>query len=263
MLWYIKNCLKRFLIYHFLGCDYLNIAICDDDKLFCDYLEDQCRNYYDERKVPLNIFKYTSGESLLDETLLFDLVFLDVEMGVVNGIETGKELHRKNPHSIIIVVTSYDCYLDDAFRIQAFRFLSKPIDLLRFNRTLDDVSDLIKNDIIIFYDVQSAQNTRIYANDIIYLEIAKKKTKVVTVNGTYYSRERMSYWKSKLNGISFVSPHSSYLVNLDYSINHSRTRLVLANKDSNGKIIERYEISIAPKKQNEIKRMFFYLLERR
>ncbi len=241
----------------------MNIAICDDDKLFCNFLEDQCRNYYDERKVPLNIIQFASGEELLESTLLFDLVFLDVEMGIINGIETGKELRNRNPHSIIIVVTSHEGYLDDAFRIQAFRFLSKPIDLLRFNRTLDDVSELIKNDIITFYDVETSQNIKIYANEIIYLEIAKKKTKVVTINGTYYSREKMSYWKEKLNGISFVCPHSSYLVNLDYSINHSRTLLVLAKKDLNGSILEKYEISIAPKKQNEIKRMFFYVLERR
>ena len=86
---------------------------------------------------------------------------------------------------------------------------------------------------------------------------------MVTVDEVYYSREKMSFWKEKLKGISFVSPHSSYLVNLDYSINHSRTQLVLAKKDSDGNILEQYVISIAPKKQSEIKRMFFYVLERR
>lgn len=241
----------------------MNIAICDDDKNFRALLEDQCRNYYDERKVPLNIFSFSTGEELLENPLLFDLVFLDVEMGIINGIDTGKALKQRNPHNIIIVITSYDSYLDDAFKIQAFRFLSKPIDLLRLYKALDDVSDLIKNDIIIFYDIEAKQNTRIYANDIIYLEIVKKKTKIVTVKGVYYSREKMNFWKSKLNGISFVCPHTSFLVNLDYSINHSRTQLVLAKKDADGNIIERYEISIAPRKQAEIKRMFFYVLERR
>jgi len=103
----------------------------------------------------------------------------------------------------------------------------------------------------------------VYTNDIIYLEIAKKKTKIVTVNDTYYSNEKISEWKNRLNGISFVCPHSSYIANLDYSINHTRTLLVLAKKDIDGNIIERYEINIAPKKQAEIKRLFFYVLERR
>ena len=116
---------------------------------------------------------------------------------------------------------------------------------------------------IVFYDVQSGQDVRIYSNDIIYIEIVKKKTKIVTVNDTYYSNEKISYWKNRLNAISFVCPHSSYIANIDYSINHTRTLLVLAKRDLYKNIIERYEIAIAPKRQAEIKRLFFYVLERR
>ncbi len=241
----------------------MNIAICDDDKRFRDFLENHLRNYYDERSTTLNFFHFSSGEEFLQYELLFDLVFLDVEMGNNNGIDTGKELKKKNPHCIIIVITAYEKYLDDAFSIQAFRFLSKPLNIIRLYKALDDVAELINNDIIVFYDMKEKQNVRIYTNDIIYVEVKRKKVIIVTVNGTYFSNEKFEIWKNKLNGISFVSPHSSYITNLDYSINHTRTLLVLAKKDINGDIIERYEINIAPKRQAEIKRMFFYVLERR
>lgn len=241
----------------------MNIAICDDNKGFRDNLEKHLMNYFDERSMPLNFMQFSCGEDLLKSKLLHDLVFLDVEMGEINGIDTGKELKRKNPHSIIFVITSYEGYLDDAFKINAFRFLSKPLDIVRLYKALDDAGELIKNDIIVFYDILSATNLRIYAKDIIYIEIEKKKTKIVTVNGTYQSNDKIAMWKDKLNGISFVSPHSSYIANLDYSINHTRTMLVLAKKNPEGKILERYEIAIAPKKQVEIKRKFFYVLERR
>lgn len=241
----------------------MNIAICDDDKNFQDNLEKHLRTYFNERSTSLNILQFSSGEALLENDLLFDLVFLDVEMGKINGIDAGKELKKRNPHNIIFVITSYDGYLDDAFKINAFRFLSKPLNVVRLYKSLDDAAELIKNDIIVFYDMATQKNFRIYANDIIYLEIVKKKTKIVTVGGEYYSNENISFWKNKLNGISFVCPHSSYIVNLDYSINHTRTSLVLARKDSDRNILEKYEIAIAPKKQAEIKRMFFYVLERR
>lgn len=241
----------------------MNIAICDDDKSFRNLLEKHLKNYFDERSIPLNFFQFSCGEDLLENDILFDLVFLDIEMGKINGISTGKELKRKNPHNIIFVITSYEGYLDDAFKIQAFRFLSKPLNIVRLYKALDDATELINNDIIVFYDVQSASDVRIYTNDIILLEIDKKKTKIVTTNGTYYSNQKISVWKNKLNGISFVCPHSSYIANLDYSIKHTRTLLVLAKKDLDGNIIEKYEINIAPKKQAEIKRMFFYVLERR
>lgn len=241
----------------------MNIAICDDDKSFRDLLEKHLKNYFNGRSIPLNFFQFYSGEELLDNQLLFDLVFLDVEMSNINGIDAGKELRRKNPHSIIFVITSYDCYLDDAFKIRAFRFLSKPLNVVRLYKALDDASELINNDIIVFYDVISGSNVRVYTNDTIYLEIEKRKTKIVTIDNIYYSNEKISVWKNRLNDISFVCPHSSYIANLDYSINHTRTLLVLAKKDLDGKIIEKYEINIAPKKQAEIKRLFFYVLNRR
>lgn len=241
----------------------MNIAICDDEQPIRNNLEKLLKNYFDERSVSLNIFQFASGEELLEYNLLFDLVFLDVEMGNLNGINTGKELKKKNPHNIIFIITAFSNYLDEAFNLRAFRFLPKPIDPLRLYQALDDAADLINNDMIVFYDVKSGQDVRVYTNDIIYLEVEKRKTKIVTTNKTYYSREKISYWKNKLNSISFVCPHSSYIANLDYSINHTRTLLVLAKKDLDGNIIEKYEIAIAPKKQAEIKRLFFYVLERR
>lgn len=241
----------------------MNIAICDDDSSFRDDLEKHLKHYFNEKSISLNFVQFSCGEDLLNNTILFDLVFLDVEMKKINGIDTGKELKRKNPHNIIFVITSYESYLDDAFNIRAFRFLQKPLNVVRLYKALDDAVELINNDIIVFYDVQTASNVRIYTNDIIYLEIDKKKTKIVTVNEIYYSNEKISVWKSRLSGISFVCPHSSYIVNLDYSIKHTRKLLTLARKDLDGHIIEKYEISIAPRKQAEIKHKFFYVLERR
>ncbi|MBR2454434.1 MAG: response regulator transcription factor [Clostridia bacterium] len=241
----------------------MNIAICDDDRDFRAFLEDSLRNYFDEKSISLNIFQFESGEKLLKNELLFDLAFLDVEMGNINGIETGKELKKRNPRNIIFVITSYNGYLDDAFKINAFRFLSKPLDVSRLYKALDDANDLFKNDIIVFNDIITGGDVRIYTNDIILLEIDGRKTKIITVNGTYLSKDKITDWKLRLNGISFVSPHSSYIVNLDYSIRHTRTELVLAQKDLDGNIVERFTVSIAPKKQAEIKKAFFYVLERR
>lgn len=241
----------------------MNIAICDDDKSFRDYLEKHLRHYFNSQSVSLVFSHFSGGEELLDGKLLFDLVFLDVEMGKINGIDTGKKLKEQNPHCIILVITSHECYLDDAFNIHAFRFLQKPLDIVRLYKALDDAKELIQNDTIVFYDTQTASNIRVHKPDIIYLEVAKRKTKIVTVHGTYYSNDKISHWRERLNGISFVCPHSSYIANIDYSINHTRTLLVLARKDINGNILEKYNISIAPKRQAEIKEKFFYVLERR
>lgn len=162
----------------------MNIAICDDDKSFRDLLEKHLKNYFDERSIPLNFFQFSSGEDLLKSDMLFDLAFLDVEMEKINGIDTGKALKRKNPHNIIFVITSYEGYLDDAFKIHAFRFLSKPLNVVRLYKALDDAAELINNDIIVFYDVQSASDVRIYTNDIIFIEILENQ-RIIAENAQF------------------------------------------------------------------------------
>ena len=241
----------------------MNIAICDDDRTFREFLKIQLNHYFDKTGVPINMYEFDDGENLLNNEIFFDLTFLDVEMGNMNGIDAGRELKQKNPHNIIFIITSYSGYLDDAFNIKAFRYLQKPLDVSRLYRALDDATELMNNDIIVFYDTISCQNIRVYASDIIFIEIERKKTKVITSNGIYFSNEKISYWKEKLNGISFVCPHSSFVVNLDYAIRHTRTELILARWDAKGNIAEKYTISIAPKKQAEIKQLFFHVLERR
>lgn len=241
----------------------MNIAICDDEKNFRSYLKDLIVSYFEEKGSPVNIFKFDSGEALLKSSLLFDFIFLDVEMGKLDGISAGLTLKKRSPHSIIIVITSHNNYLDDAFKINAFRFLSKPINVLRLYKALDDASELINREVIVFYDMNSKQNVRIYSNDIIMIETERKKTRITTVKEIYYSRENITFWKSKINSTSFVCPHSSYYVNLDYSISHNRKLLVLAKKDENGYVLEKYEINIAPSKQAEIKEAFFNILEKR
>lgn len=241
----------------------MNVAVCDDERDFRLITQKHLKNYFDEKGISVNFFEFSCGEDLIDSQERFDLIFIDVEMGKVNGIDAGKELKAKNPHCIVIVITAHDGYLDDAFKINAFRYLQKPLNVVRLYKALDDAEELMKNDVIAFYDTNSLSNVRIYANDVICVEIEKKKTKIITVDGTYYSNEKISAWRDKLNSSVFVCPHSSYIVNLDYSIKHTRTMLVLAKKDKNGNVIDRYEVSIAPKKQAEIRKKFFYVMERR
>ena len=95
----------------------MNIAICDDEKRFRDFLEKNLRTYFDEKSIVLNIFQFSSGEELLNTKLQFDLVFLDVQMENMNGIDVGKVLRYKNPHGITFVITAYDGCRNYEYRV--------------------------------------------------------------------------------------------------------------------------------------------------
>ncbi len=241
----------------------MRFAICDDDIVFRNNLNTALGDYAKYARIQLETDEFSCAEELLGSKSIYDIILLDVEMDGLNGIEAGIKLKQTHPNTLIIVITAFDGYLDDAFRINAFRFLSKPLDFDRLYKAIDYALEKLTNETIIFYDTATGQNIKLSSKDIILVEISRKKTKVVTNNGIYFSNESISFWKIKLTGISFVCPHSSYICNLDYSIQHTRTELVLAKKDDNGNILERYSVSIAPKKQTEIKKKFFELVERR
>ena len=70
--------------------------------------------------------RYSSGKD-------FDIVFLDIEMDKMNGIDTATEMRKYAPEAIIIFVSSHKNYVFDAFRCEAFHFLVKPIANTRTN----------------------------------------------------------------------------------------------------------------------------------
>lgn len=117
----------------------MRIYICDDEPLMIEKLQRYLQLYFDSNHLKSPQFiSYTSGESLLSDPYIKDIVFLDIEMSGMNGIYVGKELKKQNKNCIIFVVTSYSEYLDEAMRFHVFRYLSKPLDKQRLYRNFHD-----------------------------------------------------------------------------------------------------------------------------
>lgn len=93
----------------------LNIGICDDFPIFCEIIETFIRKYGEENNNIFNIWRFESGEELIDtlnkENISFDLLFLDYYMKKLTGLETAKkvrqlEVNRLRPACSIVFVTS-------------------------------------------------------------------------------------------------------------------------------------------------------------
>lgn len=241
----------------------MNIAICDDDQLLCNTLKFNVDTYFQNKSLEVDIDIFLNAESLLNQSKQYDIILLDIKLQNINGIEASIAIKELYPNTLIILITAYNEYIDDAFKINAFRFLSKPINIFRLYRALDDATECLKSNTIKFYDTKTCSNIKINSKDIIYVEIAGKKTKIVSSNGVFYSNEKISFWKECVKSCSFICPHASFFVNLEYSIMHTRKTLTLAKKNKDGSIAEEYSIPIAPKKQAEVKMLFFNCIERR
>lgn len=195
----------------------MNFAICDDDPVFCDSLSDMLKDFFRLNQIRgQSITTFQSGEDLLQHPEPFDIIFMDVEMPGLSGIHTGQRIKKKYPRTMFLIITSYDTYIDEAFKFHAFRYITKPLSKLRF---FNNVRDAIKeyNSINEKYIIETKDGSyTIFASDIIFLESTGKNTDVYTTEKIFYSVHSITYWQEQIDNPCFYQTNKSYIVNMHY-----------------------------------------------
>ena len=95
----------------------LHIAICDDEQIIME----QLKKLLEAHRPDCIVTMYLRGEGLLDTFNQYDLVFLDIEMPPASGMELAAKLKELQYDGEVIFLTSYTDYMQDAFKVRAFR----------------------------------------------------------------------------------------------------------------------------------------------
>lgn len=229
----------------------MNIAVCDDERECIEDITKHLNLYFSERGLSYELYEYDNSNDILNSDTDFDIAVLDIEMDGEDGIQVGKKLQKINPDIALMYVTAYNHYLDDAMDLGSVRFFNKPIESSRFyyglDRSIEKVNNAGKK---IFLDDGSG---RVYvrANDIVYVEIKGRKTKVVTKDNEYMSGKNMKYWVENLKESYFEQVHKSFIINTDFITYFCRDYVIMNEKDN---------VPIAYSKRGEFKRKFMMLL---
>lgn len=197
---------------------HLTIAICDDEK---EALENESRLIHElleEKNISYKIDTYTSADELLESQILYDILFLDVEIGNINGIKVAEKLLEFKNDIFIFFITNYSIYSDKASDIRAHRYLSKPVDKERLSNGIDSainkLSDLTKT--IMVTDIGTKKRYTIPISSIIFIENTGRHTKIyLTTRPAFIVEEIFSIMKEKIESEVdyFAMPHQSYYVN--------------------------------------------------
>ena len=225
----------------------MKVAVCDDfadcRKVIIDYLHE----YAKENDLNFEIFEFECAEDLLDSTEPFTFVFLDVEMGKMNGIDAVEVLNERLPSAIIFIITAYNSYLDDAMDLNVFRYISKPVSKERIFFGLDKAFVLMNMGKVSF-KITNSYRISIPKDRICYVEIDRRHVHVVTDNDEFYTKKKMSYFKESLTASNFIVPHNSYIVNLDFVKDFNSDEIIM---------IDDYVIPIALTKKAVINQRIF------
>ncbi len=173
-----------------------------------------------------------------------DLMFLDIQMPKVTGIEFLKTL-RKRPH--VILCTAYRDYALEGFNLDVVDYLVKPIPFERFLQAIGKVYQLMNRttpviennnsesvlDAPAFIYVRSEkEHIKIHLSDIHYIKSIKNHVIIYTENGRIITHKQISEMEQKLPGQHFVRVHRSYLIAIDKVQKFTQTHLTI-----NGEVI--------------------------
>jgi two-component system LytT family response regulator len=155
----------------------MNIAICDDIEEYRNSINNYTNEYLSIHHIESTVDVFENGKLLLNSSTNYDILFLDIELGDTNGIDVAKEILKRNPNTIILIVTSYHQYLDDAMDINVTRYIDKPITKDRIFSSLDKSMSVINENIITLH-MKDNKIVRIKLSDIVYVEAKLKRVTV-------------------------------------------------------------------------------------
>ena len=146
-----------------------------------------------------------------------DLLFLDIEMGQIHGIELARHIKSIYPNILVIFVTGHTEFALEGYEVYPVDFLIKPINTLRLERALNKVKEikssrLIKNNYKIGINVDSGIKM-MNISDILYIEKQGRKVSIICKNNEIiYSKESMKNLEVLFSSFDFYRPHQSFLV---------------------------------------------------
>lgn len=209
----------------------MKICICDDDRVFHKEVKKFLLPFFGESNVPL-IKDCYSGEELVSYSTSsdsFDIIFLDIEMGNINGIEAAEEIRKYSPDTIIIFISSHRNYVFDAFKCEALHYILKPITQTDF----DDVFIRALNKYNLYHETFPIKWNHTRANprisDIMYIESFKRRLLVHTIQKTYHHIGKITDAYEQLKTHGFVFVHQGFIVNMHYIQSFSKDEIILHN----------------------------------
>lgn len=196
----------------------MNIAICDNDMDFVLKLK-ACIDDYLARSNLAGFYElFSSPAKLLDADLLAaDVVFLDVDMPEINGIEAAACLRQKYPDVVLVFVTDYIEYAPAGYRVDAFRYLLKSRLALELSGALDEIVDKLYVDQATIQVRSRSEDVPLQLKDIVYIEGTGRRRVLVHLAGVEAPMEcggKLTEFEDALKSDGFLRLQRSFLANM-------------------------------------------------
>ncbi len=195
----------------------IRIAICDDEKHMSDHIRSMVSDFFRKKNQEISLHMFSSGEELLSYNGRINILFLDIQMKGMDGMETARKLRADQFQGFLVFITVLKEMVFQSFEVQAYDYLVKPVDEKQFEKTMERLYASMQNASEDSLLVQKGYEGRIIPKDeIVFCEIIDRKIYLNLASGEvvdYY--ERIENLETKLDN-RFYRCHRSYLINLKH-----------------------------------------------
>ena len=197
----------------------INIGICDDEAAMRKSLRVSLEQKLQLMGIDYQIFEYDSGEAFIrkPEAQWLDILFLDIEMKDLNGMDTAKALRRQNAHTLLIFVTAYPDFVFQGYEVHAFHYILKPYEERKIKSVLEQALKKLGKSAEQSFTLENKSGTyKVPMKKIVAFSSDKRKVALSLEDG-----KKLDFY-GKLDTVAkdlpdyFVRCHNRHLVNLNF-----------------------------------------------
>ena len=238
------------------------LAICDDEEALRIILESYIREIFQEVHMQVVVESYENPMELLGEiqkdSMQYDMIFLDIDMPRMNGIELGKKIKDANEYIFITFVTAYEKYALKAFEADAFQYMLKPVKKSQLKEVLRKAHRLsikMSKEDQEFITIRDGQKViKVFYKDILYFEKYKNKIKILCELHEYTVYLTFRELKEMIKEGPFIQCHQGIMVHQEKITEFKGNKTLILNNS--------YSIPVSRSYTKEVKDILLELIRR-
>ena len=195
------------------------IAVVEDEEQYQEEVCQYIQKYEEEHKLEFLVTTYTDGQEIVDdEDAHYDIIFFDIEMAQLNGMDAAKVIRGHDADVVMVFITNMAQYAIEGYEVGALDFVLKPIDYYGFAFRLERAIGRVhgKRDNLEFAISTQGGMKKLNSNDIYYIEIENRFLHYHTAEGEFAQRGTLQSAEEMFKDYHFVKCNHWYLVNLKY-----------------------------------------------
>ncbi|MBQ8528071.1 MAG: response regulator transcription factor [Lachnospiraceae bacterium] len=196
----------------------ITIAIVDDETMFRVLTRKKLEEVMKRLPFSFVIEEYNSGRQFIEEKVSYDIVFMDIAMPELSGLETAEKYREYSPNGILIFLTAYEEYMKEGYKVNAFRYLGKQDDPQDFFEAVKSAMLFLQTKQKMRFQLLNSGEVFVALEDILYLESQTRSCLIHMKNQEILPvRNKISELTELLERRGFYLVHRAFLVNMAHA----------------------------------------------